>query len=194
MSLTFVVEQSVAELLGPPHPALRVAARRRTSRWSLRPGGWRALDPAAALDAIVDAPAPLIVLARTVVADGGSGCLRSLARVLEVDVMDLPDDIEDAAWSVAIATRLADAEPEHVARALGVVCCGPSAFAGLPTRLWGPHDRPVPALRPVTLARWSSCVWRHCTWCRGGGFPGTPCRRCGNPIATTGVAAFEEAG
>jgi hypothetical protein len=193
MSLTFVVEQSIAALLGPPHPVLRVAARRRGSRWGWHSSSWRALDPAAALDAIIDAPAPALVLARTGSADRGGSCLRSMARVLDIDVIDLPDAIEDAAWSVGIAMRLADADSQHFARALDVICCGPTAFRGLPTRPWGLGGSPVPALRPETLARWSTCAWRHCTWCRGGGFPGAPCRRCGTPIATGDMAEREGA-
>ncbi len=182
MSTTFIVEASIAERLGTATTALRVVPRRRRSRWGLRRGQWQELSPADALDTMVDAPATPIVLSRSAHADPGAAKLRSLAHLVNVDVLYLPDDVDDAAWSVAIATRLADADRPHLLRALGVVCCGPRAFVGVPTRPWGAAERLVPAVRPVTLARWASCAWESCAWCTGGGAPGDQCRRCGMMI------------
>ncbi len=188
MSTTFIVEASIAERLGTATTALRVVPRRRRSRWGVRRGQWQELSSADALDTLVDAPDTPIVLSRPAHADPGAAKLRLLAHVVNVDVLYLPEDVDDAAWSVAIATRLADADRHHLLRALGVVCCGPSAFYGVPTRPWGAAERLVPAVRPVTLARWASCAWEPCAWCTGGGPDGDQCRRCGMMIQAVPIA------
>lgn len=117
--------------------------------------------------------------------DENAAMLRARRVIVAADGVRITvtDDYESALWCVAIAVELARADHRAVVRALEVLCNGPQVVGEAPRRSWGPMGLEVPALRPVTLARWASGAWVPCTWCDRGGAAGYPCLRCGAPIA-----------
>ena len=182
MSTTLVVERGIAERLGGEPPGVRIVPRRQSRWWRRRREPWAPLDPEVVLDALAELRRPAVVLARSAVADPGAGCLIDVANLLGLEVRRLPDRREEAAWSAGIASALGEPMAADGSRALDVLCCGPAVLPASPRHGWGPTGLLVPALRPATLVRWSSCAWRACRWCAAGGLPGDRCRRCGNPI------------
>ncbi len=159
---------------GPPAVSVgRTAGRRGRARSS-------ALDDLAS--ALADATHPVIVLLPPTEGhreDIRIRCLVDAARAVRIA---LPEDPAAAEWCVAVARELSPADHHAVVRALEVLCNGPDVVERAPRRSWGPHGIGVPALRPVTLARWASCAWVPCSWCARGGAVGHPCLRCGAPI------------
>jgi hypothetical protein len=150
------------------------ARRRRRSRRV-----WAPLCPDALIDALVAAPRDALVLARDAVADEGAALLAPLARLRGLGVVCLPDSADAAAWTVALAVAWADAGERDLVRGLEVAAALPGQEA-LPARPWGNSGVAVPAVRPRVLARWSTCAWRPCEWCRtGGGLASGRCGRCG---------------
>jgi hypothetical protein len=167
-------------------PAVMVAPRRRR-RWSAREE-WRALDPAETVEVLRSAPRSALVLARGASADPGGACLASLAPLAGLAALRLPEPLDAAVWTVALAAHWAAEGTDDLLRPLAVVCGLWEREAALPRRAWGAADLPVPALRPGALARWSARAWRPCTWCRrGGGLVSARCALCGAAVAGAAV-------
>ncbi len=180
MATTVVVDEHLAGILGTRAVAGLRAVPRGRRRLGVRGPG--AIDRAAAVEALAAVDGPVVVLARTARADPQAAALPEVVRAMGAAVITLPDDEDAAAWSIGMAAALAGAEHDAVVRALEVLCCGPDVVTDAPTRPWGRREIPVPALRPVTLARWATCAWTPCTWCARGGAPGWACRRCGGAV------------
>jgi len=180
MATTIVVDQHLADILGAREiRGLRVAPRRRRGPFTRGPG---AITRADAAEALASVEGPVVVLARAGRVDPDAAALPDVMRAIGGPVITLPDDEDAAAWSVGLAAALLEADHGALVRALEVLCCGPRVVTDASTRLWGPREIPVPALRPVTLARWASCTWSPCGWCVRGGAPDWPCRRCGGTV------------
>lgn len=180
-----IVEEGLRTGTGAPSGLHTIPRRRRP--WWRRGTSWAPLDPSEVTDALSRVPAPAVVLARSAAADPGAACLGPLARLLGHRVVQLPSDPGEAAWSASIAASLLVLPDEAFLRVVDVLCCGPATSPPAPRCLWG-GGISVPALRPETLARWASCAWRRCGWCRRGGLPGRACRTCGTAIADEAVA------
>ncbi len=182
MASTIVVDAALAAEVG--HGALcnvvRVDEGARSNRWRRR---------RLAVDDMVEtldrAPHPVIALLRDAEDGSDDVAMRRAIDALGAVRIMLPGDLASARWCVAIAADIAPAEHQAVVRALEVLCNGPGVVGGAPRRAWGAQGVQVPALRPVTLARWASCAWTPCSWCARGGADAHPCRRCGAPIRRT---------
>ena len=149
-----------------------------------RPGP---LDPDAVLEAVLGAPAAL-VLARPSEADPGASCLAPLARALGRAVLTLPARLDAAAWTVAQGAAWIVEGAPRLERALAVACALPGlppGAAALPCRSWGDGDLVVPGVRPRALARWAARAWRACPWCPGGGLAAAACARCAAPLSAS---------
>jgi hypothetical protein len=166
-------------------PAVIVAPRRRRRRrrWPAREG-WRPLDPAETMEVLRSAPRGALVLARAASADPGAAWLASLPTLAGLASLSLPEPLDAAVWTVALAAHWASEGADDLLRPLAVVCGLWERQAALPRREWGAADLPAPALRPGALARWASRAWRPCTWCRrGGGLASARCVLCGACVA-----------
>lgn len=178
---TLIVDRHIVDVLGPraPQGIWPVPRRRRTLG-----RGAGTITREAAANALTATEGPMVVLARGARVDPDAAALGDAMAALGGPVITLPDELDAAAWSVGLAAALSGAEPGAVVRALEVLCCGPAVMPDAPLRPWGPRELPVPALRPVTLARWATRTWSPCAWCARGGAPGWPCRRCGAGVPT----------
>jgi hypothetical protein len=172
-----VVEDGLAAAAGPRPDAVVVIRR----PWRRRGGGRVELDPEAVVEALHRAGPDAVVLARPAAADPGARSLPALAAVMGREVVRLPEDVDAAAWVVAVAGGLVPLGAE-AARRLQVLV-GAATAAALPRRPVGAGTARMPALRPRVLARWAGCAWRPCGRCAGGGLPGAPCGRCGAGLA-----------
>lgn len=179
MTNTVVVDAALATEVGrrASRHVIQVGEIRRPRRWRRRPP---------AVDDIVEvldqAPHPVIALLR-ITEDGSEGIvLRRAVDAVGAVRIALPCDAAAARWCVAIAAEIAPADHHAVVRALEVLCNGPDVVGSAPRRVWGAEGVEVPALRPVTLARWASCAWTPCSWCTRGGADAHPCLRCGAPV------------
>lgn len=152
----------------------------RGSRRRHRRHGRTSADDVVAV--VGEASQSAIVLIQPPEGDEDDATMQRVVDAVGAVRITLPDDLSSARWCVAIAAEIAPADHHAVVRALEVLCNGPDVVTGVPRRSWGPHDVGVPALRPVTLARWASCAWVPCSWCARGGADAHPCRRCGAPI------------
>jgi hypothetical protein len=180
MSAPIVIDQTIADRLGPL-PERFTVVRRRRLRWPLRGRScaWRPLDPECVLEVLAGLAEPGWALVRPIENDCGARCLAAGAALLGHDVIRLPAAFDEAVWCVGVALRISESSDETLERVMDVVCCGPGAVPQSPRQPWGPTGLAVPALRPTTLARWAYCAWRPCGWCDGGGLAGHTCRRCG---------------
>ncbi len=135
---------------------------------------------------LVDAGRPLIALVRSGEDTADDIVTRRVIDAAGVVRISLPADAAAARWCVAVAAEISPADHHAVVRALEVLCNGPDVVGRAPRRPWGSEGIPVPALRPVTLARWASCAWVPCSWCARGGAAGYACLRCGAPVVERG--------
>ncbi len=178
-----MIDATIARHLGRMPKGVFVVPRDTLRWWRVRRAGqWRPLDPERVIDLLCDLPRPGLVLARPASADPGAACLATTAAVAGHDVIALPAALDEAVWSVGVTLGLVACAGETLGRVLDVICCGPASAPTLPHQEWGPTGLSVPALRPVTLARWAYCAWHPCSWCDAGGLPGHRCRRCGAPV------------
>jgi hypothetical protein len=188
-----VVDQSIAQRLGPTPDGVYVVPRDAVRWWRGRSAGrWRPLNPDRVLDVLCDLPRPGVVLTRPATVDPGAAFLATAATLVGHDVIMLPAVLDEAIWSVGVTLAIGVSDAATLARVLDVVCCGPGSAPSLPRQIWGPTGLSVPALRPATLARWAYCAWRPCSWCDAGGLPGHRCRRCGAPVHDIPVEVAEE--
>ena len=142
MTIAILIEDSLCRA-AEVSPRERVwVVPRATRRGRLRP-----LDPDAVVDAVLAAPA-VLVLARPPEADPGASCLAPLARALGHTVLTLPARPDAAAWTVAQGAAWIAEEVPRLERALAVACALPGlppGAAALPRRGWGDGDLAVPA-------------------------------------------------
>ncbi len=180
---SIVVDAGLALRLGTPLPGGLIASPLRLRR--RRP--WHRDEHCDALLALIcDLPMPRLLLCWP----QGDLDLARVGRAVGCDVVTLPQDGPAAEWVAQIAAALVQLTPPTLLRVMEVLAVGPRVAGELPTRAGGRDGRlQVPALRPVTLARWASRTWVPCHWCSRGGAPGHRCRSCASPIAAGPVAA-----
>lgn len=190
MSVSIVVDESIACRLRDAGPWLCVVPRARVRGWRHRGDElWRPLDRRRVIDTLIDVPACGRVLVRPAQSDPGGSILAAAARLAGHEVVWLPDALDEAVWSVGMALSLVGSDVATIDRVLDVVCCGPEVLEALPQRAWGGAGRGVPAVRPATLVRLARCAWRPCSWCDAGGLADGRCARCGSELADTPLAA-----
>lgn len=176
MGALVLVEAAVAGHIGSDlPPALRAVPAPAPRRWWRR-GDSRCTAIAAATDLLLDDPTRERVVLAGPCSDSE---LVATARALGFPIVALACDGAEAAWVAALAAQLAEVGGEPFLRALEVLAVGPGVACDVPRRPWGPDGVAVPALRPVTLARWATRAWTPCSWCARGGAPGHHCARCG---------------
>ncbi len=148
------------------------------------PCGRRGLPEVEAMaDQMAAAPATAVVLARPPWADPAAAALAGVAMLLDREVVWLPSDLSEAAWASSLIVQwAATAAPDDlVRRAQVAVGLASLPACRLPRRPWGCERAPMPALRPIALARWCDRLWSPCAHCTtGGGAPGGTCGRCGH--------------
>ncbi len=97
-------------------------------------------------------------------------------------VVRLPDDPLEAAWTIGVAMHR-DFHGDHLVRRLESLAGIAGEGGALPRRSIGAGGSAVPALRPGVLSKWAACAWRECGRCRGGGGAAAGrCGRCGAAI------------
>ncbi len=142
-----------------------------------RRGRWSPLVADEVVDALEAAGPGAVVLARPVAVDIDAAALPGLARVLGREVVQLPADGDRAAWVIAVAVHVEAGDTADTVRTL-------QSVAGLAAAARQGQDGYLPAgARPGLVLRWARRSWRPCAHCGGGGCAGTPCGRCGGPIA-----------
>jgi len=178
VATTIVVQAPVADAAGlTATPGVMVLARGRRG----------VPDVEAMADHVAAAPAAAVVLVRPPWAEPAAGALAAVAMLLDREVVWLPAGLPEAAWAGSLIVRWAasTAPGDLVRRAQVAVGLASLPACRLPRLPWGCERAPMPALRPIALARWCDRLWSPCAHCAtGGGAPGGTCGRCG-PGAVT---------
>jgi hypothetical protein len=147
-------------------------------------GGRRGLPAVEAMaDEVAASPTTAVVLARPPWADPVAAAVAGVAMLLDREVVWLPSDLSQAAWASSLIVQwAATTSPDDLLRRAQVAVGLASLPAcRLPRRPWGCERAPMPALRPIALARWCDRLWSPCAHCTtGGGAPGGTCGRCGH--------------